>query len=170
MVLLTETPSIIPADGNFCAVLDERAVAQIGEEGGYFVHDPGDGQPMRLLRLAVPPGTPLAALIPLDQDGLDRAAAVTRLMQALLGRAVPPDPRATRQQRRRFRHILQAVDGRMSGASYREIAIVLYGSARISDQPWKTSALRDSVIALVENGYALIEGGYRHLLRHRRRS
>jgi hypothetical protein len=58
----------------------------------------------------------------------------------------------------------------MNGATYREIAKVVYGVSRVDDAPWKTSALRDSIIALVRNGLAMIDGGYRQLLRHRRRS
>ena len=73
-------------------------------------------------------------------------------------------------QRRRFRLRLRAADGRINGATYREIAIAIYGAARIDSEPWKTSPLRDAAIAFVEAGIALIDGGYLRLLRHRRRS
>jgi hypothetical protein len=66
--------------------------------------------------------------------------------------------------------MLQAVDGRMNGASYREIAGVVYGVARVADEPWKTSALRDAVMDLVRDAFAMIEGGYLTLLRQRRRN
>ena len=84
----------------------------------------------------------------------------------------PPlrDTRMTVEQRRRFRLKLRAADGRMNGATYREIAIAIYGAARIDPEPWKTSPLRDAVIAFVEGGMTLINGGYLHLLRHRRRT
>lgn len=65
--------------------------------------------------------------------------------------------------------MLQAVDGRMSGASYREIADAIFGAARVADDPWKTSPLRDATIDLVKDGLSLIAGGYRRLLRRRRR-
>lgn len=113
---------------------------------------------------------PLAALIPLDRDSLGRIEALTRFCFSWQRRPVPPDTRLTRQQRRRLRLMLQAVDGHLNGATYREIAKVIYGVARIDDAPWKTSPLRDSTIALVRNGLAMIDGGYRQLLRHRRRS
>ena len=58
----------------------------------------------------------------------------------------------------------------MNGASYREIAVAIYGEARVNTEPWKTSPLRDAVIALVEGGLALINGGYLQLLRQRRGS
>jgi hypothetical protein len=112
---------------------------------------------------------PLAAMIPLDADGLDRIEAVVRLWRSLHKPPAPPDLRLTWQQRWRLRRMFQAVDGRIDGASYREIAKAIYGAKRVSDSPWKTSALRDSTMALVKSGSALIAGGYRKLLHHRRR-
>ncbi len=116
------------------------------------------------------PDRPLAILIPLDGDVPGRIEALLRFWQYLQGRPPPPDTRLTARQRARLRQMIRATDGRASGASYREIAIALFGAARVSERPWKTSSLRDTVIALVEGGAALIAGGYRNLLRHRRRS
>lgn len=65
--------------------------------------------------------------------------------------------------------MMRAVDGRTARATYREIAIALYGVDRVAAESWKTSALRDTVIGLVEGGAAMIAGGYLKLLRHRRR-
>jgi hypothetical protein len=115
------------------------------------------------------PADPLVALVPLGADGLDRIEAVNRLWRAANGRKVPPDARLTTQQRRRLRRMLQAVDGHTEGATYREIAEALFGPARIAEASWKTSALRDVTIDLVKDGLALIAGGYRALLRRRRR-
>lgn len=124
-----------------------------------------------MVRLAgVVADLPLAALIPLDADGFDRIEAINRLLRALQGRSVPDDRRLTRQQRRRHRHMLQAIDGRMNGASYRQIAGVIFGVDRVASEPWKTSALRDTTTSLVRDGFAMIAGGYRALLRLRRRS
>lgn len=113
---------------------------------------------------------PLAALIPLDADTPSRLEALNRLWRGWQGRPVPPDTRMTAQKRRRLRLMLQASDGKAVGASYREIAITLYGQDRVANDPWKTSPLRDTVMALVKDGRAMIQGGYRHLLRHRRRA
>ena len=99
-----------------------------------------------------------------------RIEALTRLWSNLRGRDAPPDMRMTLQQRRRVRLMIQAADGRMNGASYRDIAIAIYGKARVSADPWKTSSIRASVIGLVKGGLAAINGGYLKLLRHRRRS
>jgi hypothetical protein len=115
------------------------------------------------------PDAPLAVLIPLDDSSPDRIEALTRLWQSLQRRTAIPDTRITAQRRRRLRLMIQAIDGRNNGASYRQIANVIYGETRVADHPWKTSALRDSTIGLVKDGLALVAGGYRQLLRHRRR-
>jgi hypothetical protein len=115
------------------------------------------------------PGKPLAAVIPLDESCSDRIAALIRLSQLLWDRPPIDDTRLTAQRRRRLRRMLQAVDGHLTGATYREIANAIYGQSRVASDAWKTSALRDSTIALVKDGRALIDGGYRTLLRHRRR-
>ncbi|WP_095203508.1 DUF2285 domain-containing protein [Mesorhizobium carmichaelinearum] len=167
--MLTAIPALPGLDRVAPPELDQRN-AQFGPEGLSIAHGEGVAA-IRLLVLGdARPDQPLAALVPLDADGLDRIDAVTRLWRALHGRPVFPDTRLTAQQRRRLRHMLQAVDGSMNGASYREIANVIYGAPRVAADFWKTSALRDSTIDLVKDGRAMIAGGYRKLLRHRRKS
>ncbi|WP_421871889.1 DUF2285 domain-containing protein [Nitratireductor rhodophyticola] len=167
-VLLERLPGFLSAHGNLHAALLEFD-ARDDALGTHFAH-PAGSRTFHLLRL---PGTddnaPLAALIPLDASGLDRIEATAQLLHALLDRRVGSDGRLTDQQRRRARHMLQAVDGHKQGASYREIAEAVYGVERIRAEHWKTSALRDSVIGLVKGGRAMIAGGYRRLLRHRRK-
>lgn len=127
-------------------------------------------RPVQLLVLPErDPKGPIAAIIPLDADTFGRIEALTRFWRVTQGRPTVTDTRLTPAQRARLRRMIQAVDGRASGASYREIAIVVFGAARVAETPWKTSSLRDIVIGLVEDGRALIEGGYLRLLRHRRR-
>lgn len=115
------------------------------------------------------PDTPLMAAIPLDDAGLDRIEATLRLWRMLQGRPSEPKGRLTAQRRQRLRRMLQAIDGHIGGASYRDIGKVLYGKSRIAAEAWKTSALRDSTISLVRDGRAMTDGGYRALLRQRRR-
>lgn len=168
-VLLTSTATIAPTERNLSHLLDQTQ-AQPDEFGSFFRHVLPDGNAVQLLRLAgVGADEPLAALIPIDPDALDRVEALLRLVQSLMGRRVAEDTRLTRQKRRRARHMLQAVDGRANGASYREIGGVIYGRERAASEPWKTSALRDATMDLVKDGLAMIVGGYRNLLRHRRR-
>ncbi len=115
------------------------------------------------------PDMPLVAVIPLDDAGLDRIEATLRLWRMLHGRPSASNGRLTAQRRQRLRRMLQAIDGHIDGASYRDIGKVLYGQSRIAAEAWKTSALRDSTISLVRDGRAMIDGGYRSLLRQRRR-
>ena len=115
------------------------------------------------------PDSPLVAVIPLDDSGLDRIEAALRLWRMLHDRPSASNRRLTAQRRQRLRRMLQAIDGHIDGASYRDIGKVLYGTSRIATEAWKTSALRDSTISLVRDGRAMINGGYRSLLRQRRR-
>lgn len=140
-----------------------------GPEGRYVIY--AAEAPVQLL--FYPAGetrAPLVALIPIDPETLTWVDMLTRFWRAVYGLRPLADKRMTPQQRRRLRLMLQAIDGRMNGASYREIAIAIYGAERVASDPWKTSPLRDSVIGLVEGGFAMVDGGYFDLLRHRRRS
>lgn len=115
-------------------------------------------------------GVPLAAIITLNETCFDSIEALSRLSQLLRGRTLTADTRLTAQRRRRLCRMLQAVDGHLTGATYREIANTIFGASRVAEDPWKTSALRDATIALVKDGRGLINGGYRNLLLKRRRS
>jgi hypothetical protein len=166
VLFLTTRPGFLPSASNS---LTERFIAgRDSPEGSY------SSLPDHDLQVLFLPGTfpndQLAAIVPFDDDLLDRIDALTRLSRAWLQRPPLRDARMTVEQRRRFRLKLRAADGRMNGATYREIAIAIYGAARVDTEPWKTSPLRDAVIAFVEGGLSLIDGGYLQLLRHRRRS
>jgi hypothetical protein len=143
--------------------------ARTGPDGLSVIYGRGENSIRLFLTHDVAPDQPVVAIVPLGDDGLDRIDALTRLWRAVNEYHVPPDPRLTAQQRRRLRHMLQAIDGHTELASYREIAHALFGERRVSETPWKTSALRDVTIDLVKDGLALVAGGYRMLLRRRRR-
>lgn len=119
---------------------------------------------------SIQPDDPLAISIPIDPDGLDRVAAVDRLLRHLAGYRVPPDRRMTSPQRRRLKAMLRAIDARGHRASQREIAQVLFGVERIAEEQWQSSPFRDTVRDLLSDGAAMIAGGYLKLLRFRRRS
>jgi hypothetical protein len=166
VTLLTRRPDLLPPPSSrprpgACTIRDSP-------EGRYAIDDRAQ-MPFVLLDGA-DPDAPLAALIPLDAETLDRIEAVTRAWRAWNGRVIPRDTRLTLDQRRRLRLKIRAADGRTNGASYREIGIAIFGEARVFAEPWKTSSLRDTVIELVQGGFDLIAGGYLKLLRHRRRS
>ena len=116
-----------------------------------------------------PPNAPLAVMIPLDDHAFDRFDAALRLLRTLHERPTRDD-RMTPDQRRRLQLILRAVDGRASGASLFTIAETLYERQLITSAAWDGSSARASVYRLIRDGRNMIEGGYRSLFRHRRRS
>ena len=73
------------------------------------------------------------------------------------------------QRRQRLTLALRAVNGHMEGHSYRDIAEGLFGKHQIPDRGWKTHDLRNRTIRLVQGGLAFVRGGYRTLLRPKRR-
>lgn len=140
-----------------------------GPEGAYGACRAGDGVQYVILADTDADAQP-AIILPLDGDLPDRLEAILRLWHMLAAKPARRDPRMTPYQRRRFRLMMQAADGNADHATYREIAIAIYGEDRVRAEPWKTSALRASVIALVRSAAALIDSGYHDLLRHRRKS
>ena len=136
-----------------------------------LLYDLGNGQRVQLV---IEPdlmlGKPLAAIIPLDRDGLDRLESLRRLLAALHGRTVPPDTRLTRQQRLRLRRMLQCFDGHRDGATQREIAQVVFHIARLDRQEWQDASARHTIKSLLRDARAMIAGGYRALLRHHRQN
>jgi hypothetical protein len=108
--------------------------------------------------------------LPFDDDFEVRAYASRRLWRAINGHAPGPAFHDLSVQRReRFALALRALDGRSSGNTYRAIADGLFGARRIPERDWKTHDLRNRTIRLVQSGLALMRGGYRELLRFRRR-
>lgn len=72
----------------------------------------------------------------------------------------PVDPKS-----RRLRHVLQALDGFLAGATYRDIAVALLGEARVlADWSDARRHLFDQVRRAVQRGRYLMNGGYRNFL------
>jgi len=108
---------------------------------------------------------PFAVILPLDQLFEMRAAAAMRLWRALVARPLGPNPASLPKPRRdRLVLALRALDGRVEGASYREIADGLFGAMDISADAWKSHDLRDRTIRLVRLGFDTMQDGYRRLL------
>ena len=110
---------------------------------------------------------PIGLLLPFDDDWSIRLAAADRIRRHLIGLQV--DPLLTAQRRIRLKHALRCVDGRDADASYRALAVTLFGEARVADEPWKTSSLKAQVARLVAHGRMMVDRGYRHLLRGKSR-
>ncbi len=65
----------------------------------------------------------------------------------------------------RLIEVLRALDGHLAGASYRDIALVFYGLARVKrDWHYPNNYMRDHVYRAVETGLNLMNGGYRRFL------
>jgi hypothetical protein len=127
----------------------------------------GLGREEHQLWLPDPPteGASLAAIVGLDKDASRRAEAAMGFLRLANGMRARGDP--TKRNCLRAKNILRALDGHLSGASYRVIAEVIFGPTRVAAEPWKTSAVRDAAIRLVRKGVALMRGGYRDILRRR---
>jgi len=80
---------------------------------------------------------------------------------SLEARFFPPHPRA-----RRLMAVLKALDGYRAGRSHREIALELFGEERVA-RDWGDPGehMRDAVRRAIVSGIALMERGYRSLLR-----
>jgi hypothetical protein len=108
--------------------------------------------------------------LPLDEHFEARARAAQRLWRALNDKSLGPTlDGLTPPQRARLALALRALDGHLEGASYRTIAEVMFGPARVPGRTWKTHDLRSRTIRLVQLGLRMMRGGYRDLLRPRRR-
>lgn len=160
-----------PSPGGASATLpalDPSATRRSGHEL-HAIHGNGPDAVHVVLLGGVGSDQPLTAIVPLNNETPDRIEAISRLWVGLGAPPPPADSRVTPQRRQRLRHMLRAFDGRTCRATYREIAEVTFGVSRVASDSWKTSALRDSTIRLVRDGRAMVDGGYRDLLRWRRR-
>jgi hypothetical protein len=115
-------------------------------------------------------GAAQAIELPIDSSFELRAQAAQSLWRALSGR-FPCRPLADHAPHRhqRMALVLRALDGRNEGKTYRAIAEGLFGKKKIPERAWKTHDLRNRTIRLVQRGLALMRGGYRELLRARRK-
>lgn len=104
--------------------------------------------------------------LPLDRDFEFRAGAGMRLWRGLNGKPQGAPPHAiSAHRRRRMALALRASDAQTDGATYYEIAEVMLPAQRISKRDWGTHEVRDQIKRLVKTGLALVQGGYRALLR-----
>ena len=117
--------------------------------------------------LAIQPSSEAATyvvVLPLDRFLELRADAIVRFWLALQGR--PPGDRRhdlPAQTRVRLTLVLRALDGRLTGASYRDIARVLLGF-RGGKADWDSDPRKNQARRLVADGLRLMHGGYRALL------
>jgi len=144
---------------------------QAGADGRHLVLADPDGDHWLWLRDPLP-GKPLAAVIPLDKDFTTRVTSLLRFHRRLFGKEPGPPPRGwtlSPYRQTRLSLMLRALDLRMSGATYRQIAAALGrdDDAVLPATEWKICAARSFVIRLVRDATALMNGDYRKLLRIR---
>ncbi len=175
--LVPHSVLLAPAPASF---EDAHRLVSSDLAGQLIAHDGADGRHVvlqdvqgahRLWIRDVQAGMGMAAIIPLDETVLLRVAGLLRLQRRLAGKTPGPIPRGwdlTARLRRRLILMVRALDGHLAQASYREIALALYGPAAVARYPWKTSSVRGQTIRLVQDAVATMEGGYRKLLRGRR--
>ncbi len=136
-------------------------------EGDYHAGAARDS--VDVLRLARD-GPANSLLIPLDDLFADRLAVALRVWRATRRGKQPALPSSTSTQLRRRKLVLRALDARLAGATYREIALGLFGSRRVPDgSGWRQHHLRSLTIRLVQDGLDRLRGGYLRLLRPGRR-
>jgi hypothetical protein len=106
----------------------------------------------------------------MDEDFTLRIAALLRFRQYLAGQKIDPLPRPMRLtplRRDRLILMLRALDARLAGITYREIAAGLFGDETVAEPGWKTLPVRARTIRLVQDALAMMKGGYFNLLRGR---
>lgn len=172
--LLPHAVILVPAPDGFRHAYRFESLADLSPLSGtersgerHCVVNDIDG-PHRLWLQGLGTATPMAALVPLDETVLLRLAGLLRFKRRLDGHRAGALPRAwriTARLRQRLLGMIRALDGRLEGASYREIARALYGADAVARYPWKTSSIRGQTIRLVADAVAMMNGGYRRLLR-----
>ena len=167
MALLTEAPALLPSGPTQEALRLQEILA--APEGAY-AELPASLTGHQVLVLSVTSPTVSVALV-LPFDGLfeDRVDAARQLWRVLSRGAAPKPPELSAQRRRRLKLALRALDADLAGVGYRDIALVLFGDRVPRDAAWRTHALHSFTIRLVQDGRALMRGGYLRLLRPDRR-
>ena len=169
------TVLLIPAPGPFSA---SRSLVSLtpffrrhATDGEHWVVSDNDGRFALLLMGGFEIDTPVASVSPFDANFAARADPALRLWRLLTGeRSIRSADSLTQLQRQQLVFALRALDANLAGATYREIAEVLFGEARVpTGSSWKTHDLRGRTIRLVRAGLKLMRGGYLDLLRHTRR-
>lgn len=99
------------------------------------------------------------------QAAPDRLIAMRRLNDVVTHGVLRPQLYPPERRGARLVKVILALDGWLSGAHHREIAIRLFGAKRVATE-WSNSGdhLRDQVRRAINTGRELMESGYRKLL------
>ena len=134
---------------------------------GWHAIVPLGGAIHRLCLPVIPEGDSLFAVeLRLDASFDIRLQAAHRFLSAIEGRRLGTPPLALpRQRRQRFILTIRALDAWLQGHSYRESTIRSAAIPGFSAPILSANDLRSRIIRLVQNGLAMMRGGYRALLR-----
>ncbi|HGL5074802.1 TPA: DUF2285 domain-containing protein [Burkholderia multivorans] len=169
-IALGEPPDVLSASTEQQPTID-AAITVTADGETNLLYDLGNGQHVQLVHANnTSPDKPLGAFVSLGLDGFDQIESIGRLLAALHRRAIPPDTRLTLQQRARLRRMLQAFDGYRAGTTQQEIAQVIFRLGPLDRDDWQASSARHAIKSLLRDARAMIAGGYRSLLRHRRQT
>jgi hypothetical protein len=159
----TEQTQRLPPHGLRC-----RVTVQVGRNGEQYILFAEEGRFLQLevhglqglenVRLTI-------EIVLSPRQAAARVQALRRFSDMITHRRLrtflyPPDKRASRLAR-----LLQVLDGWNARASYRDIALAVFGEERVSADWCDPGAhLRDHLRRALRSGRALVMGGYRRLL------
>ncbi|WP_430449665.1 DUF2285 domain-containing protein [Rhodophyticola sp.] len=165
--MLTPMPAV-PGLQTAAPIVPGSTTSRLASDGLYSHHGVGQSSVYSVFFRQTDRTRAVTALIPIDAYAPDRLAAAERFWRAANGQTAP-DTRLSDQRRARLILMIRAADGDAVHASRRQIAETLFGKRRVGTELWAESSLRYATIRLVRDGRAMIDHGYRDLLRHRRR-
>lgn len=94
-----------------------------------------------------------------------RSLAMQRLADLMAKKSLRAPLYRPYRRAKRLAEVVQALDASQAGASYREIALALFGPARVArDWHYPNNHLREHVRRTVGYGLKLIDGGYTRFL------
>lgn len=134
-----------------------------GDDGVHGLLTLGGAEHRLWMPRPIASGTAVACILPLGPGASAGAAAVLNFWRHVTTGRAPERRFDARLKRAQLS--LWALDRRLGGASYRAVAELVFGAARVAGENWRTSPLRDSTIRLVRHGAAFVGGDYRRLLR-----
>lgn len=154
-----------PAEFDEAVTFDELLTEGTSSPGGaqLFLGELGAGFQLNIMGDAEGGA---ALLLPLDADLPGRLSVARQLWVWLCTQSFEPPDSLTAQQRTRLVEQLRALDGKLDGASIREIAVGFFGADRLpGGRDWRAHDLRNRTRRLIDGGLKLMRGGYRALLR-----
>ena len=107
----------------------------------------------------------LVGAVVASRDLKSHLRSLERFSGLITGMSAPSNYLLCSPKSQRLGLILRILDGRLAGASYREIAVVLFGRNRV-ERDWDQSDnhLKNRIRRAAQRGKFLMEGGYRDFL------